>query len=167
MRLFAAISLSPAVRHALLQTMEQLRGEAQRGRFTHGENLHLTLAFVGETERVDAARAALHRVEADRFPLTLDGSGQFGAIWWVGVKDNPALTNVAKQVQNQLRSAGFVLEDHPFVPHITLARRVMIKEPVPLNVPPISMTVEGISLMRSHRVKNRLVYTEIDRIELK
>lgn len=166
MRLFVAISLSTTIRQTLVQTVAELRKQAERGNFIRPKNLHLTLAFVGETEHIKMARAALHRVEAERFGLTLGKCGRFGTIWWAGVQENPALMNVAEQVQKQLRSAGFTLEDRPFVPHITLARRVKVEGPVSLSVPPVSMNVNSISLMHSHRVENRLTYTEIDRITL-
>jgi len=58
MRLFAAICLSPAVRASLADTITTLRGQG-KGTFTRPENLHLTLAFIGETDRVEAAQAAL------------------------------------------------------------------------------------------------------------
>ena len=50
MRLFAAIQLSPAVREALLTAQADLRRQG-RGAFPPPENLHLTLAFLGETDR--------------------------------------------------------------------------------------------------------------------
>ena len=47
MRLFLAIQLSPAVREALLTAQDALRRQG-RGSFPPPENLHLTLAFLGE-----------------------------------------------------------------------------------------------------------------------
>ena len=50
MRLFLAIQLSPAVREALLTAQDALRRQG-RGSFPPPENLHLTLAFLGEGQR--------------------------------------------------------------------------------------------------------------------
>ena len=58
MRLFLAIQLSPAVREALLTAQDALRRQG-RGSFPPPENLHLTLAFLGEAEDPTRARAAL------------------------------------------------------------------------------------------------------------
>ena len=58
MRLFVAIRPSPAVRDVLLDAEAALRRQG-RGTFTRPENLHLTLAFVGEAERAAPAQAAL------------------------------------------------------------------------------------------------------------
>ena len=60
MRLFLAIQLSPAVREALLTAQDALRRQG-RGSFPPPENLHLTLAFLGEAEDPTRARAALSR----------------------------------------------------------------------------------------------------------
>ena len=57
MRLFLAIQLSPAVREALLTAQDALRRQG-RGSFPPPENLHLTLAFLGEAEDPARARAA-------------------------------------------------------------------------------------------------------------
>ena len=51
MRLFAAIRFSPAVEEALWAAVGDLRCRGA-GTFTRRENLHLTLAFIGETDRL-------------------------------------------------------------------------------------------------------------------
>ena len=58
MRLFVAIQFSPAVRSTLLEAVETLRRQGS-GRFTRPENLHLTLAFIGETEDLAGWRTGL------------------------------------------------------------------------------------------------------------
>ena len=58
MRLFVAIRPSPAVRDVLLDAEAALRRQG-RGTFTRPENLHLTLAFLGEAESAAPAQAAL------------------------------------------------------------------------------------------------------------
>ena len=48
------------------------------------------------------------------------------------------------------------------MPHITLLRNVDNTKGVPeTNVPAVSMTVDSISLFRSDRGKNGMIYTEI------
>ena len=68
MRLFLAIQLSPAVREALLTAQDALRRQG-RGSFPPPENLHLTLAFLGEAEDPARARAALAEVSCRPFSL--------------------------------------------------------------------------------------------------
>ena len=72
MRLFLAIQLSPAVREALLTAQDALRRQG-RGSFPPPENLHLTLAFLGEAEDPARARAALSEVSCRPFSLAVGG----------------------------------------------------------------------------------------------
>ena len=58
MRLFVAIRFSPAVEEALWTAVGDLRRQGA-GTFTRRENLHLTLAFIGETDRLEDARQAV------------------------------------------------------------------------------------------------------------
>ena len=61
MRLFFALTFSPAARAALRQAQERLRAFALGARYPGEETLHLTLAFLGEAEDPARARAALSR----------------------------------------------------------------------------------------------------------
>ena len=61
MRLFVAIQFSPVVKTALLEAVSTLKRKGT-GTFTRPENLHLTLAFIGETEDLPGAKAALDAV---------------------------------------------------------------------------------------------------------
>jgi len=123
MRLFLAIQLSPAVREALLTAQDALRRQG-RGSFPPPENLHLTLAFLGEAEDPARARAALSEVSCRPFSLAVGGPpGHFGDLWWAGVRADPALEELAVSLQADLRSRGFCQEDRPWLPHITLVRR--------------------------------------------
>ena len=72
MRLFLAIQLSPAVREALLTAQDALRRQG-RGSFPPPENLHLTLAFLGEAEDPTRARAALSEVSCRGISATCGG----------------------------------------------------------------------------------------------
>ncbi len=59
MRLFVAINFSKDVKNALLAAIDELKGQAVSGNFTSPDNLHLTLAFIGESERASAIRGAI------------------------------------------------------------------------------------------------------------
>ena len=91
MRLFCAIPFPPDVRAALAAYQRQLREAGAAGNFTRPENLHLTLAFLGETGAVRPAAKALAAAADRAFPLTLAGSGRFGDVFWVGVRPWPEL----------------------------------------------------------------------------
>ena len=165
MRLFVAVLLSESMRQALLNTMAQMRAQGARGNFTRKENLHVTLAFLGETDAQGCVRAkralAACAASCAPIPLQLGQAGRFGALWWAGLQNSVPLQALAQSAQNALRAEGFVLENRSFVPHITLARQVSAPTPLRLAVPSASCTAERVSLMRSDRVNGVLRYTEI------
>ena len=171
MRLFIAICLTDVIKDSLCETIAELRGAARRGRYTHRENLHLTLVFIGETDRIDDILDVMDEAAEESFTepieLTLTCPGAFrgrgGDLHWVGVENTPALKRIAKDLAAGLSGAGFTIEKRRFTPHITIAREVSIApgEDVPVKIHPASMAADRISLMRSDRVNGRLVYTEI------
>ena len=164
MRLFLAIQLSPAVREALLTAQDALR---RQGSFPPPENLHLTLAFLGEAEDPARARAALSEVSCRPFSLAVGGPpGHFGDLWWAGVRADPALEELAVSLQADLRSRGFCQEDRPWLPHITLVRRWRGEVPQ-VTVPHASMVVRQISLLRSDQIDGKRIYTELSHKSLR
>lgn len=122
-RLFVALSLPEIVADALTQLQSGVDG----ARWRPEENFHLTLAFIGETDRHGFAQAfdALATIEAPAFALTLNGAGFFGdrkpRALWAGVEPNDALDHLHAKVETSLRRAGFALERRKFKPHVTLA----------------------------------------------
>ena len=166
MRLFLAIQLSPAVREALLTAQADLRRQG-RGSFPPPENLHLTLAFLGETADLSGARAALNAAACRPFTLAVGGPpGHFGDLWWAGVRADPALEDLALSLQADLRARGFCLEGRPFQPHITLVRRWRGEAPQ-VTVPHASMLVRRISLLRSDLTDGKRIYTELSHNSLR
>ena len=169
MRLFVAICLDDDVKDALCETAAELRDAAKRGNYTRRENLHLTLAFIGETNRVDDIIGVMEDAAEEAFTgpvrLALSGAGAFrgrgGDLHWVGVENTPALKSLAGALANGLREAGFDIEKRRFTPHITIAREVVILAGADITVRPAAMTADHISLMRSDRAGGHMVYTEI------
>lgn len=170
MRLFIAVSFPAPLREQLRQAAGRLQGQCLRGRFTLTDNFHLTLAFLGETERRAAAEAAMDRVSAPGFVLQIGAPGLFrqrdGDLWWLGIEPSPALLEVHRQLTEELSASGFVLERRPFRPHLTLGRQVV---PAPgfdraafaRSLPPMGTKVRRITLMQSEHIQGRLTYTPL------
>ena len=159
MRLFVAVRPEGLSREVLEQAQRALRRQG-RGTFPHPAGLHLTLAFLGQTERLDAACSALETLaRSGRFLLTAEGLGRFGDTWWAGTAPCPALETLAASARRALEEAGFSLEKRPFVPHITLARHYRPKGEMPqLSLPPVEMAVREVLLLESLQREGRSVY---------
>ena len=162
MRLFVALALDARMKDALLAAQERMAERGVRGRFTPEENLHLTLAFLGEIPDDAPVRDALAGVSFSPFALSLEGFGCFGTLWWAGVRGDPALQALARRVRRALAEGGIPFDRKSFSPHITLIRDARGAVP-PLRIAPEAMTVEAFSLMRSDRGKRGMIYTELAR----
>ncbi|MBC8536353.1 RNA 2',3'-cyclic phosphodiesterase [Feifania hominis] len=174
-RLFAAILLDEDCRTAAAQAIDGLRAGAAAGSFTPRENLHLTLVFLGETDRADAARRALRSVEGAPFPLTFGAAGRFrrdgGDIWWLGVEPCAPLLAIQRRLAQAFRGEGFELERRAYRPHLTLGRRVALRPGFgagewSAGLPKLRCPVRALSLMRSERTAGGMRYTEIERQQL-
>ena len=101
MRLFIAIGLDDPVKDLLCRAQRQLKRQALGGRFSRRENLHLTLAFLGEAPDIRRAAIALDQIQAAPFSLAVQGLGYFpsakGQTWWMGTAPCPALAALHRQ----------------------------------------------------------------------
>ena len=122
MRLFVAIQLSDDIKKKITGSLHELKKKGVRGNYVPVQNLHLTLAFIGETDHPGAVKDALKNVSVKPFKLSLDGMGMFGDLLWVGVKGNQGLSAAAKAVRDALDDAGIAYDREKFVPHITVIR---------------------------------------------
>jgi len=161
MRLFIAIKFSEEIKKELLRQISELKENTLRGNFTRIENLHLTLAFIGESQRVTDIKRIIDEAADGCFDITLSGSGRFGSLYWVGLKKEQRLFTLANKLREMLDKNGLPVDKKPFSPHITIAREIVSENPVKLNIKEVSMPVSRISLMRSDRINGKLTYTEV------
>ena len=164
MRLFVAIQLSDSIRDSLSAVQTCLRDHGVRGNSTKLENLHLTLAFIGEYSDPDFVLEVIRSVPFTPFPMRIEGFGSFGDLYWCGIGANDALLSYVKRLRRALAENGIPFDRKKFSPHITLIRRAEFdrRRSFPgVTIPDVSMQVSGVSLMRSDRTKSGMVYTEI------
>jgi 2'-5' RNA ligase len=81
LRLFVAIDLPEVAKGCLATLAEELERQTEDGRFVHRDNFHLTMAFIGETGRVNEAHAVVRHVNQghlnEPLKLRLWGIGSF------------------------------------------------------------------------------------------
>lgn len=161
MRLFVALRAEDPLKRAAVQYMEELRRLGVSGSFTKPDNLHITLAFIGESAYFRRAEQAIRNVRVEPFVLKSEFPGRFGDILWLGFKKSRSLCALAESVKAELTASGFNLDKRPFKAHMTLARRARLPEGNLLKMPPVQMLVEEVCLMKSERGEKGLVYTPL------
>ena len=166
MRLFFACWPPVETAQALGRWAAEVRNETG-GKVTAVENIHLTLAFLGNAEP-DKAIAAVSRVDGRRHELPIDAARYVkrNEMVWVGstVVPEPLLA-LASALQASLRSAGFALEDRPFAAHVTLIRKARRPAAIPPR-PNVAWPVDEFLLVRSHTSPSGSRYEPIERFAL-
>ena len=125
MRLFVAIQLTDEMRSSVTGTMHSLKRAGVKGSYVPTQNLHLTLAFIGETKEAEDVKTALQTVSVKPFRLSFSEMGTFGDLLWVGIKGNQGLNKLARDVRAALDEAVIPYDRKKFVPHITIIRRII------------------------------------------
>ena len=164
MRLFIAIQLSDAMKDALTAAQEEMYDHGVRGNFTTRENMHLTLAFIGEYPDKDQVLDALSSVSFSSFSIALKGMGCFRDLWWAGMEESAPLAAVVRRIRRALAEQNIPFDRKRFSPHITLIRKAT-GAMSGIQISAVSMPVEHISLMRSDRGKRGMIYTEVGEIK--
>ena len=164
MRLFIAIQFSDDIKKGLISVMHELKKKNIGGNYSPADNLHLTLAFIGETQNADGVKRAMEAAAFAPFMLSLTELGNFGDILWVGAKGGQKLKAYVKALGVQLDAAGIKYDRKKFEPHITLVRKASNARPQGITVPKKEMMVRRISLMKSEQKNGRMVYTEISHV---
>ncbi|MHA6346150.1 RNA 2',3'-cyclic phosphodiesterase [Roseivivax sp. CAU 1761] len=125
MRAFLALPL-PLSDAEVLEAMGERLGV---GRTVPAENMHLTLAFLGEVPAAELAEAAaaLEDLAPPRFSyrlagVTSFGNAQRGHAVALAAEGGAPLRDLHDRVRSRLAGAGLALERRRFRPHVTFAR---------------------------------------------
>ena len=159
MRLFFALLFPPSTLDLIMDIQSRVNGLCLDGRFTHRENLHLTLHFLGNI--APSRRSTLRHIlttttaEASPIPLTFDRLGSFNErrqtkLIYLTARTSPPLSALEQSLRRSLLSYGFSLENRSFLPHVTLARHCHVipdQDPLTLRFPAISACVKTVALM--------------------
>ncbi|MEK7510071.1 MAG: RNA 2',3'-cyclic phosphodiesterase [Patescibacteria group bacterium] len=167
-RVFIAINLPKEIKEELLNWQKKLPELPVR--WTEEKNLHLTLAFLGNTSDKEVAHIGelmgevgeRHQAFSMEFTKIIYGPPkQVPRMVWVIGKESPELMELQKDVEDSLAKSGqlhFHPENRPFSVHLTLGRllqwkfrhmnieeRPAINEEITLN-----LSVRSIEVMESH-----------------
>ncbi len=151
-RVFYALVLAPELRPPI---GDIARDTARRvhGRPVPPENLHLTLAFIGDIARsrlptlLDVG-ASLH---GEAMSLLLDRLGGFrrAGVAWLGASRPPhELGAFAVALARALAAAGVQCDERPFHPHMTIVRRCRVS-PDEQQIGPYAWAIDEFALLQS------------------
>ena len=166
MRLFFALWPPRETAEALAAWAAEVQKQTG-GKVTATENIHLTLAFLGEADPQKAMQAA-SRVTGHRHELPMDAAKYVrrNEMVWAGPATMPErLAALVQSLQGSLKGAGFRLEDRPFAAHVTLVRKARPPKTLP-PLPPVEWPVKEFVLIRSRTSQRGSSYEPIQLLPL-
>ncbi len=174
-RTFIAITLSNHVKESLLEISERIGSfdKHREIRWIEKQNIHLTLAFLGNVEKKtieelilileqktsSSKKFDMNIVEYSYFPFVKNPKVVAALI-----QNSEDLTSLSAKTEVAVRSVGIQLEKRRFTPHITLGR-VKSKKRVPLKIAPaplfITEKIESFFLIKSELSRHGAIYTPL------
>lgn len=163
-RLFVSVEPDGAVREALVRVQHALKreiGRSVRIGWVASENIHLTLAFLGDTpvDKIPQIGAALDACAAhfDAFVCRLASPGFYGSerhprVVWAGLDAPRTLFRLQAELAERLAELGFEPEKRAFSAHLTLGRVRQCRSPV--------LLLEALSGLRG-KVRGELHVSEL------
>jgi RNA 2',3'-cyclic 3'-phosphodiesterase len=165
-RLFFAAWPPPRTAQALGAWASKV-AETSGGKLMRVENIHLTLAFLGEVDPALAiAAATLVRGRKHELPIDAARYWKDNNIVWVGPARMPLeLAGTVAELHKALGSAGFALEERPFAAHITLLRKARVPASIP-PLPAVRWPVNELLLVQSRTSPKGSTYEPLERFAL-
>lgn len=132
-RIFVALRVGQEASESLSHWSASIRETYHFRKWTHPQDLHITIQFLGDVwvEKIEKIKHALYQVAKQNhsFCLQLGSLDTFGLIeapkvWWVQPKgDLQSLYDLQSEIGHACTELGYSLEDRPYRPHITIARK--------------------------------------------
>lgn len=177
MRLFIAALLPREIQSGIDEYIKTIRPRCEGVKWERREKLHITLKFLGNVEdtKVNQISSILSGIVDDKtsFSMEIQRFGGFPVlssprIIFVGLTDNPSLSEIHETINNELEPLGFEKERRKFIPHVTIGR-VKSKMRVKGTIPPpvrVRFEINEIALMRSVPGRGGSVYTPLETFRL-
>ena len=165
MRLFIALNFDEDTVDSLCRLQSLLRDNNVEGNFTKPQNLHMTLAFIGEYGNPDDVLDVLEEVPFCSMPIRFSDVYIYREMCLLSIERNPGLESYVRRLRRALAEKGIPFDRKNFKPHITLVRRAVLKNGLPENLlkdSRLSTTcADKVSLIQSTFGKNGMIYTEM------
>ncbi|GGO69150.1 RNA 2',3'-cyclic phosphodiesterase [Bowmanella pacifica] len=131
-------------------------------------NLHITLAFLGETadSALERVYQAANQASGQSFSLHIDQTGYWSKpkVYWIGPSHIPmALDTLVLQLRDKLKQQQISTDNRPYQPHISLFRKLRENPPAPLCAPDMHIQVKEFCLFESQSTATGVRYRVMER----
>lgn len=162
MRLFIALELPLFIQETLVDQMNDWKVKGVRGRFCSPQNLHLTLAFLGEQSKTACTQVEtiLKTLPFPKMILSFQQVGFFKDLCYVAI-ESQALQAYVATLRKALKEAGLVFDAKPFKAHITLIRKASVPNIMQLTLPTLQFEAKCCTLFSSQLTPQGSIYTPL------
>lgn len=180
MRIFIGVPFPKEVKDYLYELEGTVKLTARGGNFTHYDNFHLTLSFIGEVNPSEIDRLSDILLEGvsrhSTLELNIGGLGSFKRkekhiVFCEVINGLKPLKALQHDLEQKLLEEEFLIDvKGKFKPHITLGREVKLQDVSllqPLKSYPHPVKVDHITLFESTRVAGVLTYVPLYDANLK
>ena len=169
-RIFFALWPDDDVRQQIIEAFMHSPQYKKKGRVIRPENIHATLHFIGNVteESKSCMHQAAQSIKSSPFSLTLDRYGHFykARVLWMGCYQLPdEAKNLYRELGDALKQCEYQPESRPFVPHVTLMRK-LVKPGEFADFEPIEWTCNDFVLVQSKTIPEGVQYEVIERYPL-
>ena len=163
------------VKRKISNFIETLKEKNYHGHVTAHDNLHITLHYLGETNKNKLVKVIkeLNNISVDSFIIKTNSikafkKNQNKKILYLSINNSQDLSLLHKEVINRLNTVGYNINVQNYTPHITLMKKVVTRNDIieKFEFKPFEIKVNSISVMESKRIDGELVYEELKRIVL-
>ena len=141
MRLFIAILFDDDTIKALQDTQKRLKDAGIEGRFMPMENLHMTLALIGDYGDPDDVLDAMEEIPFKAFSVEMDRIYSFRDMYMMSFAESDELSGYVRRLRRALAQVDIPYDRKKFVPHVTMVRKASSKVKDPI-IPEISEPCE-------------------------
>jgi 2'-5' RNA ligase len=181
-RSFIAIFPPPEAQDRMERLQRQLRTLEPHSRFVNPMQFHYTLAFLGNLPSSRIARLndeLTSKIRHRPFSLIIRALGCFPTgkspkVFWLGAgeEENREVIDLARDVRTVCMASGFIPDEKPFMPHVTIARAkgkisgTLIQKMETVTFQPIEFTCSEFRIMKSQLSAAGATYTTLFTIPL-
>lgn len=175
---FIAVELDEQSKQKLAEFCQTNRPVYHFNKWVHRHDYHLTLVFLGQASDIivndtfEKIKNGLKNINA--FPIDITNVDIFGPkirprIFWAGIEPSEELSHIQAITYEQCKVKGFLLDERPFTPHITLARQwdknevfqqgilKKLHKPITLKVNKITLYQTMVGETPKYKVKQRIL----------
>jgi 2'-5' RNA ligase len=159
----------------IIKEVERVQNEIKKknifaGKFTEGENLHLTLKFLGEIdfERIEEVKKKLAEIKFGKFMAYLGELGVFNSdfirIIWIHILGKQII-DLQNEIDKKMAECEFKREER-FMSHLTIARvknikdkKIFLEKLKKVRVQNLGFLVDKLYLIKSELKEEGPVYS--------